>query len=594
MNRRVLATVTGLIFVWLATVSVFANGKSSSDDPASGPDVIMGDLRLLQQFGSSGTQVGLAMGSDSCNNGDAELNFFAMPNTDHPLMSQNLYRMSGGAANDDRFEQIGQSWLTHGFCALQSNACNFGCIPAANCSHLGVGCSNADSASINAGPINLGSRAWVNPFTGAFPATANNHTGHSHNDTTHRILVKSDDLNTAMNSGATYYAEAQFITPHEYAWCQTHPGQCNMYNNVSYRRFVVTGTTTFNFTAVGSTVRSAAAITAWTGATINAIEPAPGADGRAFIGYKVTNPSAGVWHYEYAIYNENLDRAIQSFAVPLGCGIAISNVGFHAPLNHPGIANDGTVGDAGFSNTPWTSSQTANALAWNTETFVQNANANAIRFGTMYNFRFDANRPPHNATATIGFFKMGSPITVGIAAPTADPCVPLQLLSAVSRKTHGAAGDFDVELPVTGETGVECRNGGGDYSIVITFNNTMVSGNASVTSGTGSVAGSPSFSGNTMTVELTGVTDAQQLTIMLTGVTDSSAQVLPDTPIGMRILIGDINGNKTVNASDVAQTKGQSGLPVSFSNFRADVNVSGAITASDLAQVKTNVGHAVP
>ena len=37
-----------------------------------------------------------------------------------------------------------------------------------------------------------------------------------------------------------------------------------------------------------------------------------------FVAYKVTNPSAGVWHYEYAIYNENLDRAIQSFSVPLG------------------------------------------------------------------------------------------------------------------------------------------------------------------------------------------------------------------------------------------------------------------------------------
>ena len=76
----------------------------------------------------------------------------------------------------------------------------------------------------------------------------------------------------------------------------------------------------------------APAINAWTGATINPIEPAPGVDGRAFIGYKVTNPSAGVWHYEYALYNQNLDRAIQSFTVPLGCGITVSNPGFHAPL----------------------------------------------------------------------------------------------------------------------------------------------------------------------------------------------------------------------------------------------------------------------
>ncbi len=40
-----------------------------------------------------------------------------------------------------------------------------------------------------------------------------------------------------------------------------------------------------------------------------------------FIGYNVTNPSAGVWHYEYALFNMNLDRAIQSFSGPLGTGV---------------------------------------------------------------------------------------------------------------------------------------------------------------------------------------------------------------------------------------------------------------------------------
>ena len=277
--------------------------------------------------------------------------------------------------------------------------------------------------------------------------------GHTHDGVTHRILVEAADLNTTLNQGATYYAEAQCITPQEFAWCQMHSGQCNMYNNVSYRPFSVFGTTSFTFSSTASTTRTAAAINAWTGATINSIEPAPGNDGRAFIGYKVTNPSAGVWHYEYAIYNENLDRAIQSFSVPLGCGITVSNPGFHAPLNHPGIAHDGTLGDAGFSNTPWTASQTANALSWNTETFAQNQNANAIRFGTLYNFRFDSNRPPHAANATIGFFKTGNPVTVAIQAPTPDTCIPLQLLSVVSRKTHGSAGNFEISLPLTGEAG---------------------------------------------------------------------------------------------------------------------------------------------
>ena len=195
-----------------------------------------------------------------------------------------------------------------------------------------------------------------------------------------------------------------------------------MYNNASYRRFNVTGTTSFTFSAVGATVRMTPAINAWTGATINTIEPEPGVDGRAFIAYKVTGPVAGVWHYEYAINNQNLDRGIQSFSLPLGCGITVSNLGFHAPLNHPGFANDGTLGDAGFSNAAWTSNQTASALSWNSETFAQNQNANALRWGTLYNFRFDSNRPPLAANATIGFFKTGMPITVGVQGPSPGIC----------------------------------------------------------------------------------------------------------------------------------------------------------------------------
>jgi hypothetical protein len=66
--------------------------------------------------------------------------------------------------------------------------------------------------------------------------------------------------------------------------------------------------------------------------------------------YKVTNPNPGVWHYEYDLYNENLDRAIQSFSVPLGPGTNISNIGFHAPPQEPGWANDGTFNNQGYSS----------------------------------------------------------------------------------------------------------------------------------------------------------------------------------------------------------------------------------------------------
>ncbi len=431
MFRR---TLSYLIFLPLLLLSNNSGNSAPQAEQAvpnglnAGPDIITGDVGQkfgegLRQFGSAGSQVGLGMGTTICNTGNVQVNFFPLPDTNHPIIPQNLYRMSGENKNDDRFEQIGHSWVKHGFGASDSNACNLGCT-GGDLHHLAAGCSDTYTSHQNADSEELGSRALINPFTGVFQSNAVDHLGHTHTATSHMLLVESNDLNTIMNPGATYYAEVQYISPDEYAWCQTHPGPCNMSNNASYGKFAVSGTTSFLFSPVGDTVRMSPAINAWTGATIAPFEPEPGIDGRGFVAYKVTNPSAGIWHYEYALYNMNLDRALQFFTVPLGCGITVSNLGFHAPPNHPGYPNDGTLGGAGFSNAPWTSTQTANALSWSSQTFAQNQNANAIRWGTLYNFRFDADQPPQATNAMVGFFKAGSPVLVEIQGPTCNASPP--------------------------------------------------------------------------------------------------------------------------------------------------------------------------
>ncbi|MEP6810836.1 MAG: hypothetical protein ABI992_11390, partial [Chthoniobacterales bacterium] len=183
--------------------------------------------------------------------------------------------------------------------------------------------------------------------------------------------------------------------------------------------------------------------------------------------------------------------------------------------------------------------------------------------------------------------------TGGRSVARFTPGSPLQITTAVSRKTHATAGTFDIALPLTGEPGVECRSSGGAHTVVVTFSNPVVSGNASVSAGAGT-AGTPTFAGNSMTVNLTGVTNAQKITLTLHNVTDSSAQVLADTVVSINVLAGDTGGNKTVSSSDVAQTKQQVGVAVSSANFREDVNVTGAINSSDVAIVKVNVGTSVP
>jgi len=417
-------------------------------DLVPGPDVIVGDVEDVAQFDAAvGTQVGLAIGTDSCNNGDQPLDWFALPSNDHPVVPQNLYRMSGGATNDERFEQIGQSWMKHTFLALEDFVC--GTCNTSGCqtgSHLCPGCSDPYTSGLNGDQNSIGSRAWINPFTGNFPrgdsqTPPNDHNGHSHNGVSHRILVETSDLIPGQNPGATYFGEAAYISPFEYTWCVSHPSQCNMFNNYSYRRFSVSGGPTFfNFSPVSSTVRMQPAIQAWaaTGATVNQIEPDLGNDGVWLMGYKITNPSPGLWHYEYALFNMNLDRGIQSFSVPRNAGVNVSNIAFHAPPQHPGWAHDGTQGDAGYSSLPWNVTQDATSITWSTETFATNQNANAIRWGTSYNFRFDADQPPQAANATVGFFKTGSPMSVAIQAPAGGTPTPTPTPTPTSTPTPTA------------------------------------------------------------------------------------------------------------------------------------------------------------
>ena len=420
------------------------NGKPQSGvmpavGTVPGPDVIVGDLIDLVQLdnGAVNGQVGISLGTDACNKGTENVEWLALPDNRHPFIPQNLYRMSGGNDNTQQFEQIGQSWGKHAFAAASSNTCGFGCNGVGG-DHLGSGCSDAYGAGLNGAQDLIGSRAWVNPFTGFFAQNPNpnDHSGHVHapaDPTAHRILVDVNDLNTSLNVGATYFAEAEYIVPHEGTWCQSHPTECNMYNNASYRQCSVIGINQpFSFNFVGNTVREQPAIMAWTGAAVNEGEPDPGNDGIFFVGYKVTGPNAGVYHYEYAIYNQNLDRAIQSFEVvyPLFPPIVLDNVGFHAPPQHPPFANDGTQGDAGYSSDPWIFTTSFTSATWNCQTFAENQNANAIRYGTLYNFRFDSTAPPAETTANIGFFRTGSPISVKVQAPAQSDATPTATPSA--------------------------------------------------------------------------------------------------------------------------------------------------------------------
>jgi hypothetical protein len=170
--------------------------------------------------------------------------------------------------------------------------------------------------------------------------------------------------------------------------------------------------------------------------------------------------------------------------------------------------------------------------------------------------------------------------------------------TVVSRKTHGSAGDFDINLPLSGTPGNECRGGGANnaYNLIYTLGtNLNAAGTATVTRGT-ATAGTPVVGPgpNQVTLPLTGVANAQHLVVTLNGVQDATGAILNNLVGRLDLLIGDTNGDGFVNSADISQTKSQSGQPVGGSNFREDLNTDGFINSGDISLVKSKSGTALP
>ncbi|HXA09466.1 MAG TPA: sialidase family protein [Chthoniobacterales bacterium] len=171
-------------------------------------------------------------------------------------------------------------------------------------------------------------------------------------------------------------------------------------------------------------------------------------------------------------------------------------------------------------------------------------------------------------------------------APTASG---INLLSAASRLTHGAAGTFDVNMPLTGVSGVECRSAT-TYNAVFTFDAPVTSGQVTVLSGTATV-GAITFSGNSMTAQLTGVTAAEVVTLHTQNINGDG---LPHGDVPFGFLVADADASRVVGKSDQTLVKGQLNQPVTSANFREDLNADGRIKSADTNLVGTNKGHSIP
>ncbi|HEY3242927.1 MAG TPA: hypothetical protein VGM03_06195, partial [Phycisphaerae bacterium] len=382
-------------------------------NPTTGPDVIVGALSDIGNYGQVNGIYAYSVGTTSCNLGTVPVMWVSGTNQ-HPVIGQNLYRyrVVNGAS---RMEQIGLSWLKHGFTALAGSLC-CPCTNPGTGALLGVGCSDPYVASLNGSQSLLGPRSHVNAATGCYPYPFTNPPqtacGGGNNyiippaaaaTIGRRLQVLEADLNPVQNAGAIYFVEGQYISADD-----STAGNDN--NNASYRRAAVGPGPSYliSLPVQYQTQQQKAAIIAWqdTDPTVTIVQVDIPSDGRMTLGYAVTNVCGGVWHYEYALYNMNSDRSAQQFIVPVPDDVTVVNMGFHDTFYHSGEL---------YSSADWSAERANGKITWSTQAYADNVNANALRWGSTYNFRYDANTAPVTVDAMIGLFKPGAVTSVNVS-----------------------------------------------------------------------------------------------------------------------------------------------------------------------------------
>lgn len=181
----------------------------------------------------------------------------------------------------------------------------------------------------------------------------------------------------------------------------------------------------------------------------------------------------------------------------------------------------------------------------------------------------------------------GNGLDDGCESPKAVLGPPPVITMAVSRKMHGEAGTFD--LDVCASIAIECRSHG-PTQIVIVFDQPVQQtggtvSDVSVSSGTVSTL---AINDSQLTITMDGATDGQFLTIGFPGITGMTGQTANET-LCFGVLNGDATGDKAVNIFDMLALKNIVNQPVTVDNYRMDITANGNINVLDLLAAKNNL-----
>ncbi len=391
----------------------------ASDLLAQANTVLGRDLRLettstISRYRRTGTfPNGLqAIGARTtcCNSGPAAIPFQAAMNANHGFIHYILAREANG-----RLEQISNyTWVKHTFGSNNDPGACGTCSNVPTTSFVEPGCSDTYVASQAVDHFNLGPADEINPWLGAWnPVCSYFDRGNPEvvlsqqcDGTRSLTQTQATALNTAIGKamkvydddlnvpGATFYYQSGYIVPGE--------ADALRGNNLGSRQFTPTwsaGTSQWTLTD-GPSFQSGTILQRWTGASVDSNSNGVD-DGRYFVAVKVTGPTNGLYHYEYAVHNRDNHRGMGALRIPICPDAQALNFGFHD------VDRDAL--------TDWTAAKLGGEIVFQTPTL----SPNPLKWNSIYNFSFDSDAAPQTGAVLLDQYAIGAgALTVNVASTT--------------------------------------------------------------------------------------------------------------------------------------------------------------------------------
>ncbi|MGB3967875.1 MAG: hypothetical protein WBO45_14170 [Planctomycetota bacterium] len=346
-----------------------------------------------------------------CNPGTSDIPFLAPMNPLHAFIHYMVLRESGG-----RLVQISnEAWVKHTFGSSNDPSPCGTCPMPGITSYVVQGCNDTYANFQAVDHYNLGPPGEVDPWLGTWnPVCSHFDRGNppvapalqcdgirSLDQAQAAVLnqaigdamrVHDDDLDVP---GATFWYQTGYLIPFE--------ADALRGDNLGSRQFTATWNTgSLQWDLVdASAFQQGTVLQRWTGATVDSGGNHPD-DGRYYVAVKVTGPTDGRWHYEYAVHNRDNLRGMGALRIPVCAAAVVSNFGFHDFDRQ--------------ASTDWTAAKVGTEIVFS----VNPLSPSPLRWNGVFNFWFDCDAAPLPAAVLLDQYAIG-PGALVVSVPSSAP-----------------------------------------------------------------------------------------------------------------------------------------------------------------------------